>query len=201
MKPAIALITIATACTLAACRSDAVRQSFSIPAIGSVATRGVGDELVNRMDGVLVPDIEIQRDSVVGEHRIPKGRYDYDDENSKGVWFIGQGEYFYMRKADGQICLGESKVCARVDYILGKQLNPENLNSFQQTLLYNGRIGDRITLGYREFANGTARPAFSNNVDYDLSESKVVGYKGAKLEVINATNTEITYKLLSGFSN
>ncbi len=153
------------------------------------------------MNGILVPDIEIQGDSVIGDHRIPKGHYVYDDENSKGIWFTGQGEYFYMRKADGQICLDESKVCARVDYTLGKQLSAQSLDSFQQTLLYNGKIGDRITLGYREFANGTARPAFSNNVDYDLSESKVVGYKGVKLEIINATNTEVTYKLLSGFSN
>lgn len=72
-------------------------------------------------------------------------------------------------------------------------------NSFQQTLIYSGRIGDRITLGYREFSNSLARPAFNNDVEYDLNESKIVGYKGARVEVIEATNQEITYKVLSNF--
>lgn len=72
-------------------------------------------------------------------------------------------------------------------------------NSFQQTLIYSGRIGDRITLGYREFSNNMARPAFNNDVEYDLNESKIVGYKGARVEVIKATNQEIKYKVLSNF--
>jgi hypothetical protein len=70
----------------------------------------------------------------------------------------------------------------------------------QKTLIYSGKIGDRITLGYREFKNDIARPAFSNDVAYDLSESTVLGYKGARLEVLKATNTEITYKVIAGFN-
>jgi hypothetical protein len=72
-------------------------------------------------------------------------------------------------------------------------------NSFQQTLIYSGRIGDRITLGYREFSNNMARPAYNNDVEYDLNESKIVGYKGARVEIIEATNQEITYKVMSNF--
>lgn len=72
-------------------------------------------------------------------------------------------------------------------------------DSLQQTLLYNGKIGNRITLAYRELQNNIARPAFSNSVEYDLSESNVIGYKGARLEIIKATNTEITYRILSDF--
>ena len=45
-----------------------------------------------------------------------------------------------------------------------------------------------------------ARSAYSNNVDYDLAESTIVGYKGARLEVVKATNTELTYRVLSGFA-
>ena len=44
-------------------------------------------------------------------------------------------------------------------------------NSFQRTLIYNGKIGDKVNIGYREFSNNLARPAFSNNVEYDLSSS------------------------------
>jgi hypothetical protein len=46
-----------------------------------------------------------------------------------------------------------------------------------------------------------ARPAFNNNVEYDLSESMLIGYKGAKIEVIEANNQYIKYKVIQNFNN
>jgi hypothetical protein len=73
-------------------------------------------------------------------------------------------------------------------------------NSFQQTLIYNGRIGQKINIGYRETSNSMARPAFNNNVEYDLSDSKIIGYKGASLEIMEATNQSITYRIIRNFN-
>jgi hypothetical protein len=74
-------------------------------------------------------------------------------------------------------------------------------DSFQQTLIYSGRVGNKINIGYREFSNSLARPAFNNNVEYDLSESNLIGYKGAQLEIIEATNQLIKYKVLRNFND
>jgi hypothetical protein len=74
-------------------------------------------------------------------------------------------------------------------------------DSFQQTLIYSGKIGNKINIGYREFSGNYARPAFNNNVEYDLSESKFIGYKGAQIEVIDATNQYIKYRLIKNFNN
>ena len=73
-------------------------------------------------------------------------------------------------------------------------------DSFQQTLLYSGKVGNKINIGYREFSSSIARPAFNNNVEYDLSESKTIGYKGAELEILNATNQNIKYKVIKNFN-
>ena len=73
-------------------------------------------------------------------------------------------------------------------------------NSFQQTLIYSGKSDSKILIGYREFSNNIARPAFNNDVSYDLSDSNIIGYKGAKIEVIEATNQFIEYKVLSNFN-
>ena len=73
-------------------------------------------------------------------------------------------------------------------------------DSFQQTLIYSGRVGDKINVGYREFSNSMARPAFNNDVEYDLSESRIIGYKGARLEIIKATNESIKYRVLNNFN-
>ncbi len=72
-------------------------------------------------------------------------------------------------------------------------------NSYQQTLIYSGRVGNKINVSYREFSNNLARPAFNNAVEYDLSTSRVIGYKGSLLEVLNADNSSITYTLLKNF--
>lgn len=74
-------------------------------------------------------------------------------------------------------------------------------DSFQQTLIYSGKVGSKINIGYREFSSNLARPAFNNNVEYDLSESSIIGYKGAQLEVIEATNQHIKYRVIRNFNN
>ena len=72
-------------------------------------------------------------------------------------------------------------------------------DSFQQTLIYSGKIGTKVRLGYREFSHNLARPAFNNDVEYDLNESTTVGYKGARIEILEATNELIKYKLIQNF--
>ena len=71
----------------------------------------------------------------------------------------------------------------------------------QRTLLYGGRVGNKINLSYREFNDNYARAAFSGTAEYDLSESKIVGYKGAQIEVLEATNQLIRYKVLRNFND
>lgn len=74
-------------------------------------------------------------------------------------------------------------------------------DSFQRTLIYSGRVGDKVNIGYREFSSNTARPAFNNDVEYDLATSTTVGYRGARLEIIEATNELIRYRVISNFNN
>ena len=69
--------------------------------------------------------------------------------------------------------------------------------SFRRELVYSGVSQNTITVVYREFKNSFARPAFTQELKYDLSQDRVIGYQGARFEVLNAGNTEITYKVIS----
>jgi hypothetical protein len=71
--------------------------------------------------------------------------------------------------------------------------------AFQQELVYNGRAGSVVKFLYREFISEAARPAFSQDVQYDLNEGKTIGFKSARVEIIDATNTSITYRVLAHF--
>ena len=68
--------------------------------------------------------------------------------------------------------------------------------SFRKELVYTGISQTVVSILYREFKDDLARPAFSQDLKYDLSESKVVGYRGARFEIIKATNQGLTYKTL-----
>jgi hypothetical protein len=71
--------------------------------------------------------------------------------------------------------------------------------SFRQELIYNGRAGSTVRFTYREFSDSMIRPAFSQDATYDLLESKVIGFKGARIEVIEASNTKLKYRVLASF--
>lgn len=68
--------------------------------------------------------------------------------------------------------------------------------SFKKELVYTGISQNAVSILYREFNEDIARPAFSQDLKYDLSESKIVGYRGARFEIIKATNQGLTYKTL-----
>lgn len=68
-------------------------------------------------------------------------------------------------------------------------------------LIYNGRVGDALRFIYREFYNDMARPSFTQEIQYDLGISTIVGFKSAKLEILEATNTKISYLVISHFAD
>jgi len=74
-------------------------------------------------------------------------------------------------------------------------------NSFQQTIEYSGRSDDILKFNYSEFSDGFARQAFTREFQIDLSEGNIAAYKGAIIEIINATNVQIKYKVIRNFSS
>lgn len=94
-----------------------------------------------------------------------------------------------------------------------KSFSPELVNQedFQKELVYTGVSGKVVSLLYREYvavsfgvysgyqAVSLARPAFTQELKYDLSESTIIGFKGARFEVLSADNLGITFKLLRQF--
>lgn len=107
-------------------------------------------------------------------------------------------------KGSNQVCAVRNGLLApacdtEIGYTVTKR--PElNENNFQQTLLYNGRVGDRVKIGYREFSGSLARPAFANEVEYDLSSSSEITYRGARLRIDSADNQSIKYVVLTNFN-
>lgn len=74
-------------------------------------------------------------------------------------------------------------------------------NAMQRVIEYNGKSGDTLNFTYREFRGQRMDSQFTQNFTMDLNEGSVINYRGAKINVISATNQQIEYRVLQNFSS
>lgn len=76
---------------------------------------------------------------------------------------------------------------------LFKPIDIIQIGSFKQELIYNGKSKDTLRVSYREYVDDLARPSYFQDLTYDLSESKEIAFRDIKMEVLEATNTNIKF--------
>jgi hypothetical protein len=70
-----------------------------------------------------------------------------------------------------------------------------------QELIYRGVVGNILKFTYREFIGDYARPSFFQELEYDIKSENIVGFKGARVEILQTSNTSIKYKVKKIFSS
>lgn len=82
-----------------------------------------------------------------------------------------------------------------------KQNVTYNEDSFKYQALYQGKIKDKIKISFREFYDNKARPAFTQDIEYQLNKNKptIIGFKGLRIKVIKATNLNIKYTIINDY--
>ena len=197
-------------------------QEISRPPLHAVNVANIGDEMLSQ--GVYSEQEAIKLDKdirfgLLGYYTLTPGYYVKTGEDRRSSFYrpAGGGDSGQVQKGalsdpwesiqlskDGSkisiITIFHASVSERADGVRRTVCSVLSSDSFQQTLIYSGKVGAKVRIGYREFSNNSARPAFNNDVDYDLSQSKVIGYKGARIEIIEATNEYVKYKVISNFN-
>lgn len=192
--------------------ADTTVKAVDYPEVGSVVTANVGDQLLAK--GTITEERVLAVTTAIDGacFDIPAGAYKQVGFDQRNDFYSASGvvgaplcdpvSALSVEKIDSaKLCVVTvfgGKACYEGIFERKTRLS-ERGESFQQTLIYSGRIGDKINIGYREFTNNLARPAFNNDVEYDLAASRTIGYKGAQLEVIDANNNSITYRVLKNF--
>jgi len=189
----------------------------SRPNIGEVVTVGVGEQMLYQGNASEDDVLDIANPIKVNLYSLPAGQYAKTGSNEKGNYFSPitktgalVGKSFFADPVQVLMVSKENKLCVVTVFNASscskdaefkvKKVTSLRDNTFQQTLIYSGKIGNKINVGYREFSGNLARPAFNNDVEYDLSESRQIGYKGALLEILDANNQSIKYKVLRNFN-
>jgi hypothetical protein len=65
--------------------------------------------------------------------------------------------------------------------------------SFTQNLIYNGKSENKIKFLFKKTFNNKNTKTFAQKIEYDLSESNIIEFKGVIIEIIKATNRQIEY--------
>ncbi|MBR9901948.1 MAG: hypothetical protein GYB19_18030 [Rhodospirillales bacterium] len=227
MRSKIHLLAALLPLVLAACASPQYNYvptstEISLPEVGSTTTVGVGDTMLRQGKYVERDAIQVPQSITVGglgSYTLAPGYYVKVGEDKTSEFFLPEQtpeggrvtsgaltdpfEAIQVMKNDNIICgvsIYGGKVCDSNQPFTRTKRPSLEADGFQQTLIYSGKVGTKINIGYREFSNSYARPAFNNDVEYDLSESQIIGYKGSELEILDATNRNITFKLIRNFN-
>ena len=213
---------VLTACNTVKYNYIAETKQISYPDLNVVTKTFIGDDMVRQgtvasRDVIYFPQTTVVSRGV--DYTIHAGEYPKVGEDQKYLFFglnelnsgvtVGKSTFadipvgIRINKQDNDLCIitvSGGSLCKGDALFSYQKKNVTYQNAFQQILIYNGKVGNKINIGYKEFNNDFTRPAFSNNVEYDLSESKVIRYKGAELEIKKATNQFIEYKVYSNFN-
>lgn len=66
---------------------------------------------------------------------------------------------------------------------------------FMFELIYTGKSDQTVNLLYREYINDMSRDSFRQSLTYNLEESKEISFKSLKINIINASNSEISFTI------
>lgn len=72
-------------------------------------------------------------------------------------------------------------------------------NNYLEELVFNGLEGDKVVFVYKEYDGHATKPIYFQEFSSSLADDSIIEFKNLKLEVVEATDTEITYRLVSQF--
>jgi hypothetical protein len=214
---------------LAACAStegvSARVELVDRPPLNTEAQAELGDTIVEKgrfttLDGLALHNMLVWGDGVLlKKYTISPGTLRARQQDASFVYYFSDRMTVYdamlgtapltgglcVKKADKSyirlfavpgICRFTPKPLPSVDEV---RVTDVDEPGFRQELIYNGRSVDMVKFLYREFSGDSVRPAFTQDIQYDLKDSSTIGFKGVRIEILNATNTKLNYRVLASF--
>jgi hypothetical protein len=69
--------------------------------------------------------------------------------------------------------------------------------SFLGVLFYTGISGNTLGITYREYPQGASGQGSSEDLRYDLSETRIISFRSLQIEILEADESSLTYRVLS----
>jgi hypothetical protein len=196
----------------------------SEPALDQIARASQGDPVYSEILEVLTDRIRLLDDAIIDDDfTIPLGtelEAGPSDSELSGYCQTDREKKVLGMKAPRVVCLEEEKNGAftgqtrqtigaiivrrtrlklpvKFERIKGVVSGP---TPFRREILFSGAAAGVLRMVYREFANDLARPAFTQELTYDLPAGNApldISIKGARIQITEASNSGLTYRVLS----
>ena len=185
-------------------------KDISIPAVNVQSTADIGQTIIAKANVAKIPAIKLaapvaENINLTSVTRIQTGPLPLSATSDAGKYYrdatTQYGGIFIPSDSSKPAVIYLAPLAGNygkipVSGISHTEIEQWGKDSFKRELIYSGVSQNTISISYREFSDNIARPAFSQELKYDLSQGTTIGYKGARFEVIKATNTELVYKVL-----
>ncbi|MFZ6767669.1 hypothetical protein ACO0LM_11360 [Undibacterium sp. Di26W] len=176
----------------------------------------ISKEYISRIRGISLAEAVSESVNPPGTTRVMAGDFELHSTGQDGDYYQGNADYSMLGQSvpssdRAGVFVPKDKNRPAVIYhfalsyhygvkpvaYIPKEIVHFTPESFRREIVYSGVSQNTVTFIYREFKDNLARPAFTQELKYDLSQGRVVGYKGARFEIVEAGNTSVTYKVLS----
>jgi hypothetical protein len=208
-------------------KTDPVREKFNTYNVMQEKKVSVGQVMVANVDAkyftAVVSDNDFTPVSDHGPSSLPVsfgekwGVYGTMDNGDyvafKSVYYMKFGDYdraLIVSKENGQVYgdlfYDRTKGLAAKFIFRQHVLAKENVfkttkiyvnGSKKSELIYNGKSKNNIKLSFREYKDSLESAFNSQDLQYDLEESKDINFQGINIQVVDATNSEIKFKVLN----
>lgn len=175
-------------------KADIVTKKLTIPAgslLEASGTKGISS------------DKPLDADDVTSGKRIDKVIFYYNAPGKGLVGYVmdklgspGKFDHFKSQKLDREVAY-------ELAWRPARPITASRSDTFRREILYQGAGGGVLRLLYREFSNDMARPAFSQELTYDLvsGEETTVAFRACRIRVLSAGNEGIRYVVQSGIGS
>lgn len=178
------------------------------PEIGIISTVELGERLMTQRDIEVIPAVSVPNPTRNSFSIFPAdfgGLYEIANEGTADVHFCGK---HVLRDPlnNGKVqslCWKEEEFKSKgIPYTRVEHIS-QRAQNLQRTLEYTGRVDNKLSFSYREYTESKdgvfIRPAYTQDFIFDMNQGATIGVKGARLKVIEATNTSLKYEVVTHF--
>jgi hypothetical protein len=204
---------------IAACAPPSLEPLHPIPTVitnyktGVEQSAGIGDAIFDVQSARKIPEFVALRAHDPGHIRFFSSPKVEQGERFRAVGRMKSGDYVVRSRRD---TLSTALFVVTPDgralgyYVDGKAaggkwpteplfLPAEGLEgqeaAYRAQMIYSGLTGNTIRAAFREFTGDFIRPAFTQELQYNLSQDSTIAYKSIKIQVLEASNSQLRYRV------
>jgi hypothetical protein len=208
---------------IASCTPPALEPPHPTPTViksytlGAEQSAGIGDAIFDVQSARKVPEFVALKTFDPGHSRFMPATIKIEQgDHFRAIGRFDTGNWVIRALSDTSlyawklVVTPDGKVLGYYDgrggYVPGKQWPSDPLfspaeglegqdNAYRAQMIYSGLAGNTIRAAYREFKGDFIRPAFSQELQYNLAQDSTIAYKTIKIQVLSATNSQLRYRV------